>query len=109
MINSNQEPSGPKPAPGSGLAPFTVYTLLIALRCWWKIATPIALLLAVGAGAIAYYLHKPTYTSDAWLLIKEKPDVILRSLDTESRRFIENHMEIIRSPRLLSKLTQKPA
>src|SRR6476646_6765909 len=88
---------------------FNVQKVLNSLRCWWKIATPIALLLAVGVGGVAYYLHTPTYTADAWLLIKEKPEIILRPLESDSQRFIQNQMEFIRIPRLLSQLAQKPA
>ena len=42
-------------------------------------------------------------------MIKEKPDFIVRNLDTDSRRFIPNQMEFIRSPKLLGQLAQKPA
>jgi len=80
-----------------------------AFRKRWKGILLTVLLLAVSLGAVAYFLRKPTYTSEAWLLIKEKPDVILKSLDLDSKQFTTTQLEVIRSPLLLSPLTQKPA
>lgn len=105
-VNRLHSPSHSIGAPANS---FNVQKVLNAVRCWWKIAAPIALLLAVAAGGIVFYLHQPTYTAEAWILIKEKPEVILRSLETDSKRFIYNQMEFIRSHRLLSPLAQKPA
>jgi polysaccharide biosynthesis transport protein len=92
----------------STLLQFTVSTLLVALRCWWKIVTPLAVVCALTAAGAVYLLHTPTYTADAWLLIKEKPDVILREIDRGPQRFIQNQLEIIRSPRLLGPLASNP-
>lgn len=96
------------PGDESTLLQFSVRTVVVALRCWWKVATPVALLLAIAAGFAVYFLHKPKYTADAWLLIKDKPDVILREVASDSQRFIQNQMEIIRSPRLLGPLASDP-
>src|SRR5438874_2205345 len=92
----------------STLLQFTVQTVVVALRCWWKVMTPVALLCALVAGGITYLLHTPKYTSEAWLLIKDKPDVILRQIETGPQRFIQNQLEIIRSPRLLGPLASNP-
>jgi polysaccharide biosynthesis transport protein len=77
---------------------------LVAVRCWWKATIPAATILAITAAIAVYALHKPKYTADAWLLIKSKPDVILREVDSGSQRFIQNQLEILRSPRLLAPL-----
>lgn len=110
MINSPHHrpasaPGSAAPQSGFHLNPHTVW---IAVRYWWKIATPVAILLAAAAAIAICYLNKPRYTAETWLLIKEKQDVILRSLELDSRKFIENQLEIIRSPRLLTPLTSNP-
>lgn len=95
--------------PGAAPIQFNVHTVLLALRCWWKIIVPIALLFAGAAGAGVYLLHTPSYTADAWLLIKEKQVILHRDAHADSARFIQNQIEIIRSPRLLGPLASKPA
>lgn len=90
------------------LLQFTWRTVVVALRCWWKAVVPAAIACALAAAGLVYLLHKPKYTSDAWLLIKNKPDVILREIDSGSQRFIQNQLEIIRSPRLLGPLASNP-
>lgn len=100
--------STPSPANETTNLQFTAGTVLVALRCWWKVITPVALICALAAASFVYFLHKPTYTADAWLLIKEKPDVILREIDQGPQRFIQNQLEIIRSPRLLGPLASNP-
>lgn len=108
MNSANLNYPAQQPANASSAPAFSIHSVLNALRCWWKIATPIALLLAAGASGGVYYLHKPQYTASCELLIKEKADVILRALDTDSKKFINNQIEIIKSQRLLSPLVSKP-
>lgn len=83
-------------------------TVVVALRCWWKLITPVAVVLALVAASAVYLLHRPVYTADAWLLIKDKPDVILREIDRGPQRFLQNQLEIVRSPRLLGALAGNP-
>jgi polysaccharide biosynthesis transport protein len=90
------------------IPPFTVSTVLNAVRCWWKVMTPIALLLAAGAGAAVFYFHKPSYTAKASLLILERPNVILRDVNTDSKRFIQNQKQFLLSKTVLGSLAQKP-
>jgi capsular exopolysaccharide synthesis family protein len=90
------------------LLQFTWRTVVVAMRCWWKAVIPAALGCALLAAGTVFLLQKPRYTADAWLLIKNKPDVILREIDSGSQRFIQNQLEIIRSPRLLGPLASNP-
>jgi len=53
----------------AGLTPRFV---LNALRRWWLIATPLALLLATIAGAVVYLLFEPVYEAAAWFKIEER-------------------------------------
>jgi polysaccharide biosynthesis transport protein len=96
-----------EPASSSGNS-FSYHTVLLALRCWWRIAIPISLLLACGGAGGVYLLHKPKYTADAWLLIREKREPILGDVRSDSKAFIQNQMEFIRSPFLLGPLTANP-
>jgi succinoglycan biosynthesis transport protein ExoP len=88
---------------------FNIHTVLVALRRWWRIAVPMSVLLAAGAVAAVYLLHKPIYTADAWLLLTERPSILDPKARPESQRFIQNQMEFIRSERLLGPLASKPA
>lgn len=97
-----------QPPPDPSLLQFTWRTVVVAMRCWWKLAVPAAVACALAAAIAIYLLHTPKYTADAWLLIKNKPDVILKEVDAGSQRFIQNQLEIIRSPRLLGPLASKP-
>jgi len=104
LTTASENPAGPD----ATLMQFTWRTVVVAMRCWWKLAVPAALACALGAASLVYCLHTPKYTADAWLLIKNKPDVILREVDPGSQRFIQNQLEIIRSPRLLGPLAGNP-
>jgi succinoglycan biosynthesis transport protein ExoP len=108
MNSANMNSSAQQPANASSAQAFNIHSVLNALRCWWKIAAPMALLLAAAASGVVYYLHKPQYTATCELLIKEKPDVILKALNADSKKYINNQVEIIKSQRLLGPLLSKP-
>jgi capsular exopolysaccharide synthesis family protein len=96
-------------APAKFQFEFNPHTVMIALRCWWKVAVPMSIFLSLVAGGVVIYLHKPEYTSTAELMMNEKSLVILTSQQEDTRRFIENQTQIIRSRRLLTPLTSKPS
>ena len=87
---------------------FSLGSVLGALRYWWKIATPIGLLLAVGAGAAICYTHTPMYTAEAWLHIKPRQEVVLKAVEQDSKSFENTQMEILRSVRILDPLASNP-
>src|SRR5688572_19814885 len=86
-------------------AAFSYHTILSALRCWWKIVVPLSVVSAGATVAILLLLHKPKYTAESWLMITQNRDHILTpETSTESAKFIQNQIEIIRSPKLLNPL-----
>lgn len=88
---------------------FSYHTVLAALRCWWKIVVPISIVCAGVAASAVLLLHKPMYTSEAWLMIDPKRPTLLTETRAESQKFIQNQIQIIRSRRLLEPLLANPA
>lgn len=86
---------------------FSYHTVLAALRCWWRIVVPIGVVSAAIAASAVVLLHKPMYTSEAWLMIDPKRPGLLAETRTESQKFIQNQIQIIRSRRLLEPLIAK--
>jgi polysaccharide biosynthesis transport protein len=104
-ISSSISP-GPQSSAGQ---PFNMQTALVALRCWWKVATPLGLALAVAAGVVVFLIAKPTYTAAAWLIIKANPETLLDSATREDpRRFISNQLELMKSPPIVDPVAGKP-
>jgi receptor protein-tyrosine kinase len=88
---------------------FSYHTVFAAFRCWWKIVVPTSIVLGCGAAIALIYFHKPQYTADAWLMIREHQPVVLTAASfADSKKFIQNQIEIIRSPKLLGPLASKP-
>lgn len=86
-------------------SPFRVQTIFIALRCWWKLAAPLGLMLALAAAAGLYYFSKPIYTAATWLIIRETPHVLLKyEAQGDQRKFVENQLELLRSPRVIDQV-----
>jgi succinoglycan biosynthesis transport protein ExoP len=91
-------------------AQFSMHTVLVALRCWWHLAFPLGLVLAAGSAACACYLSTPKYTATVWLLIRERPLILIKdSLVDETKKFVENQVELIRSPPVLQPVVNDPA
>lgn len=92
--------------PGQGL---DLQIVLIAVRYWWRVALPAALVLAAAtAGAVAW-LSKPTYTASNWLIIREKPEYLLNpNVMEDPRKFVNNQMELMRSPLVIDQVASKP-
>lgn len=102
--------AAPRSADAGGGQQFNLHTVLVAIRCWWKIAAPVGVLLAVVAGFAVYYFVKPKYTAAAWLSISEKRDFIYRPLPTLAPgKFVQNLVELLRSPPVVEPVASKPA
>src|SRR5262245_8225172 len=87
-----------KPAEAS-LPPFSIHTVLLAARCWWHIALPMGLLMASAAAVVVYYMSTPTYTAQAWVMIKARPPVIIRDVSLDDpQKFVQNQIELMKSP-----------
>ncbi len=78
------------------------------VRQWWKIALPLAILLAAGGGAIVWLTFKPTYRTTAWLLIKEQPDYLAFKSDANPR-FVKTQVELLQGPVVMERVLAKPA
>ena len=92
---------------GAHAAKFDVRTIIIALRCWWKVSVPAGVLLAAATGSLVYYLFEPTYTASTWLFIQERPEQLLPTAGEDSRRFVDNQIELMKSPLLLGPIAAK--
>src|SRR5262245_22696227 len=92
-------PALPAPEEDSAAQPLDLQVVLTAIRYWWKLALPVAAVLATVAIVAVVYLSKPRYTSSAWLVIREKPEYLLSPQAMEDpRKFVLNQMELMRSP-----------
>jgi polysaccharide biosynthesis transport protein len=87
---------------------FSLQTILITLRCWWYIAAPVGTLLAIGVSAWLWKTQVDTYSASACLQIRDKAEVILRDVQMESQRFLQNQLAILKSRRILGPLTSNP-
>src|SRR5262245_4135382 len=106
----NHSPAYRQSPEAAGPPPFNLQTVLVAVRCWWKVAAPLGFLLAVAAGAVIYLFTKPTYTASAWLIIKANRESLLDlSARDDSARFIANQTELIKSPPIVDPVAGNPA
>ncbi|HEX5105617.1 MAG TPA: polysaccharide biosynthesis tyrosine autokinase [Pirellulaceae bacterium] len=97
-------------AAAEGGSQFRVQTIFIALRCWWKIAAPLGIVLAVSAAAGVYFFSKPQYTASAWLIIRDRPPFLLESQFAEDpKKAVENELELMRSPPVIDPVASIPA
>lgn len=85
-------------------------TVLITLRCWWKIAVPIGIVLAAAAVAGVIRLVDPTFTATAWVLIRERPDFLVsqNAFSQDPRKQLQNQLELMKSPLVLNAVLQVP-
>src|SRR5205823_9206154 len=83
---------------------------LSAIRRWWKLATPLGLLLAAVAAAVIFVSYQPTYTAEVWLIIRNRQDHLLGSAGLEDQgNFIANQIELMRSPPIINPVASIPA
>lgn len=90
--------------------PITARLLFDAIRYWWKVAVPAALLLA-GIGVAAVYLSfRPMYEAAAYLRIEQRAPFIAFDIKSEgqSNAFVQTQVELIRSPIVLGPVIGDP-
>jgi capsular exopolysaccharide synthesis family protein len=98
------------PAGSAGGQSMNYQIALCAIRRWWKIATPLSLLLAAVAAAIVFVTYKPTYTGEAWLIIRNRQDHLLGGPGTDDHgNFIANQIEMMRSPPIVNPVAANAA
>jgi polysaccharide biosynthesis transport protein len=81
---------------------------LFALRRWWMLALPLAVLMACLAATPVYLTFKPVYRSAAWLRIQETAPSILFDKGGNSGKFVNTQIQIIRSPLILGSVASQP-
>jgi len=109
-VPRSARPTLPYYTVNAGKAPdtFTIGFFWRALRQWWKLALPLGLLLAVGAGAVVLFTFQPTFKATAWLQIKEQPDYLAFRSEGNNYRFVQNQVELLRGPLVLERVLAKP-
>src|SRR6476469_10897091 len=102
----------PNGGEGGDSAPsrFSYQSVLGALRCWWKAAMPIGLILAASSGLAMIYFSQPEYTAATWIQIRERPDMLLPHASAEDPpKYVQNQLELIKSPLVLESVVAIPA
>lgn len=75
-----------------------------ALRRWWILGLFAGLLTALGAATVTYLTYKPEYKASIWLRIyATAPFIVFQDRD-DSVNFVENQIQLIRSPLVLNAL-----
>lgn len=88
--------------------PLDLQVVLTALRYWWKLAAPAAIVLATIAVVAVAYLSNPRYTASTWLVVREKPEYLVTPQAMEDpRKFVQNQMEMMRSPLVIEPVANK--
>ncbi|MHC4401897.1 MAG: polysaccharide biosynthesis tyrosine autokinase [Planctomycetota bacterium] len=81
------------------------------VRRWWKMATPVALLSAVGICAYIFLTFQWEYRATAWLTTKRYEPTIVggsaRDFGGDPTGYIATQGQLIRSPMILSKASAK--
>src|SRR5262245_43339898 len=73
------------------------------------VTAPIAVCLAAAAAYAVYVLTPPNYTASVWLEIRDKGDNVFGPVGVdESSRFVENQLEWIRKPSIITQVASTP-
>src|SRR6266481_2365508 len=109
LVPLNQSALAAAPSSSRGGQPFSYHTILSALRCWWKLAMPLGIFLAMIAGAVVFFISDPTYTAEVWLIIRDRQDQLLDLVSREDpKKFIANQIEMMRSPPIINPVAAIP-
>ena len=106
-ITDSRSAFGPPPEQSGG-QPFNIHTVLVALRCWWHIALPVGLLLALVTVVVVYYMTPATYTATAWLYISDRKVLVSNAMQENSEKFRVNQIELMKSPPILGPVSSYP-
>jgi len=114
----NKMISWPPPYPPPAVRPvvrnvrsegITPVFVLHAVRRWWKVAAPVAILLAVVAVGTVAYLFKPTYLAVGRILIHENPPFIAFKTDeSTNKKFVKTQLDLLRLPVILRQVLADP-
>lgn len=103
-------PFAPPPGadvPHKSSSPITIAFVVRAIRRWWKVITPIALVLAAIASAALYIQFEAVYSASSWLRIEAaNPYVIFP--EGSSKGFVNTQLQLMRSPLVLERVVAEP-
>ena len=75
-----------RPATQETTQPLTATVVFKSILQWWKVATPIAVALAVISTAIVWVQFEPVYRASAWIQIEERAPYIAYQSREKSKR-----------------------
>ncbi len=75
----------------------SVQFIFYVLRQWWKVTTPVGLLLAAVIGTLLFAFIEPKYEASSWLQIKDITPYIVKPAERGSQQFVQTQIELIRS------------
>ncbi|MFM9118135.1 MAG: polysaccharide biosynthesis tyrosine autokinase [Planctomycetota bacterium] len=71
--------------------------VLAALRRWWRVALPLAVVLSLGGAAAVYALWVPMYRAKVFLILQRSPTYIVAPLPGNVNTFVNNQVEMVKS------------
>jgi uncharacterized protein involved in exopolysaccharide biosynthesis len=77
------------------------------LRQWWKVATPIGVVLGALIGGAIWWWYVPVYRAEALLKIESRRPYIAYPQRGSSRTYVQNQVNLIRSPLVLRDVLQE--
>lgn len=100
------QPSGPE----GGQWQINATLVVGALRRWWPIALPVALMLAAGINAFLWLTFEPQYKAFTRVRFKARPEAVLGQWRSgaEADEFVANQMAILTSDMVLEPVLKHP-
>jgi len=96
-------------APSGDASLASARLMLVAARRWWKYAFPLGVVFAALGAGVVFVHFEPEYEAVAWLRVHERAPFIAFQGGDDSRLFVENLKELIRSRLLLSSVASDPS
>ena len=103
MSASNSLPNAP-----AGKFHFSPELVWKTLRHWTWLTLPMSIVLTGTVVGLVYWSHVPQYASSATLKIEANKQTILPGGTTDSRAFVANQVQLVRSDLVLEPLLSKP-
>ncbi|HYW81207.1 MAG TPA: polysaccharide biosynthesis tyrosine autokinase [Thermoguttaceae bacterium] len=91
---SQQRPG--RSTPNETSQAMSLHFALNALRQWWKIATPVGLVLSVSAAALVWLTFTPMYTASTAVKIKDTAPFLAFRTGDNTRRFVQTQLVTIK-------------
>ena len=95
-------------ATATGAPAITVGAVLHTARRWWKVATPLGLLLGGLAAAAVWYFFVPQFMATRWIQIRDQSPYIVFAPSTDGTRYSRTQMGIITNRIVLDPVVARP-